>query len=87
VVVLGKVLARGQVTLPRAIRRAAGLQPGDQVIFRATGPGKVELTVLPRLTLEEALERYRIEGPIDDAADREEWQDVAARDVLGSQDG
>ena len=84
---LGKVLPRGQVTLPRAIRRAAGLKPGDQVIFRATGPGRVEMTVLPRLTLAEALERYRIEGPIDDAADREEWQAVAARDVLGAQDG
>jgi hypothetical protein len=36
----------------------------------------------PRLA--EALDRFRIEVPIDDAADREQWQDVAARDVLGA---
>jgi hypothetical protein len=53
-------------------------------MFRTTAPGKVEITALPRLTLEEALERYRIEGPIDEAADREAWQAVAAEDVLGS---
>ena len=85
-VTLGKILARGQVTLPRAIRRAAGLKPGEAVMFRATAPGKVEITVLPRLRLAEALERYRIEGPIDDAADRAEWQAIAASDVLGAED-
>jgi AbrB family looped-hinge helix DNA binding protein len=86
-VVLGKVLPRGQVTLPRAIRQAAGLKPGDHVMFRATGPGKVEMTVLPRLTLAEALERYRIERPIDDGVDRDHWQAVAASEVLGARDG
>jgi hypothetical protein len=30
------------------------------------------------------LERYRIEEPIDDVADREQWQDIAARDVFGA---
>jgi hypothetical protein len=35
------------------------------------------------MTLAEALERYRIEGPIDEAHDREQWQDVAAKDVIG----
>ena len=82
--VLGKVLPRGQVTLPKDIRRAAGLKPGDSVMFRTTAPGKVEITVLPRLTLDEALERYRIEGPIDEPADRAAWQAVAAEDVLGA---
>lgn len=84
---LGKVQARGQVTLPSAIRRAVGLKPGDAVLFEAIGPRTVQLRALPRLTLAEALQRFRIEGPIDDAADREEWQDTAARDVLGSRDG
>ena len=82
----GKVLARGQVTLPRDVRRAAQIQPGDAVTFRVVRPGTVELTALPRLTLAEALERYRIEGPIDEAADRERWQARAAKDVFGAQD-
>jgi AbrB family looped-hinge helix DNA binding protein len=81
---LSKVQARGQVTLPRAIRRAAGLKPGDVVLFQATGPRTVQLKVLPRLSLAEALARYRVERPIDDAVDRKAWQDAAAGDVLGS---
>ena len=80
---LAKVLARGQVTVPRTIRKAAGLKSGDIVAFEVTGPGRVELRALPRLTLAEALARYRIEGPVDDALDRQAWQQSAAEDVLG----
>jgi bifunctional DNA-binding transcriptional regulator/antitoxin component of YhaV-PrlF toxin-antitoxin module len=85
-VVVGRILARGQVTLPRAIRRATGLKPGDVVTFKATAPDTVEVKVVPRLTLAEMLDLYRIEGPIDEAADREAWQAVAAKDVLGARD-
>ena len=46
VTALGKMQARGQVTIPRAIRKAAGVNPGDTVTLAATGAGKVELTVL-----------------------------------------
>jgi hypothetical protein len=35
------------------------------------------------MTFAEAFERYRVEGPIDEAVDREAWHDVAARDVMG----
>lgn len=84
---LGKVLARGQITLPREVRRAAQIQPGDAVTFRVIGPGTLEIRVLPRLRLAEALKRYRIDTPVDDAADRQEWQAAAAEDVLGSRDG
>jgi bifunctional DNA-binding transcriptional regulator/antitoxin component of YhaV-PrlF toxin-antitoxin module len=79
-----KIPPRGQLSVPPAIRQAAGLKCGDLVTFRATGPGKIEITVVPTLTLAEMLERYRIEGPIDEAADREVWQAVAAKDVLGA---
>ena len=80
---LGKVQSRGQVTLPRAVRQAAGVKPGDTVIVRATGPGKVEIEALPRMTLAEMIEKYRIEGPIDEAADREKWEELAAKDIFG----
>jgi AbrB family looped-hinge helix DNA binding protein len=85
--VLGKVLARGQITLPREIRRAADLKPGDRVSFRVTKEGAVEIRSLPRLTLNEALERYRIEEPIDWDGYREAWQDEAVKDVFGKQRG
>lgn len=83
---LGKVLARGQVTLPRQIRRAAGFEPGDVVSFQLTEQGAIEIRALPRLRLSEALARYRIEGPIEDAADRVRWQAEAAEAVLGGRD-
>jgi AbrB family looped-hinge helix DNA binding protein len=80
---VGRVQQRGQITLPRAIREALGVQPGNLVMFRATAPHTVEMRVLPTLTLAEMFERYRIEGPIDEASDREQWQAEAAKDVFG----
>lgn len=78
----GKVLSRGQVTLPREVRRAAGLQTGDIVTFEVTAPGTITIRALPHLRLSEALDRYYIDGPIDETADRAAWQATAARDVL-----
>lgn len=83
---LGKILARGQVTLPRQVRRAAGLEPGDVVSFQVAEDGTVEIRALPRLRLSEALTRYRIEGPVEDPADRARWQVRAAEDALGGRD-
>jgi bifunctional DNA-binding transcriptional regulator/antitoxin component of YhaV-PrlF toxin-antitoxin module len=83
---LGKVQAGGEVILPTDIRRDVGIRPGDTVLFRQTGPSTVELEVLPRLSLAEIIERYRVDQPYDDAAIREEWQEAAARELLGSRD-
>jgi antitoxin PrlF len=84
--VLGRILPRGQVTLPRDVRRAAGLAPGDAVMFRVVGEGKVEIQALPKLTLEEALERFRIEGDWEEDYKRGGWQDDAVKDIFGSSD-
>ena len=62
---LAKVLGRGQVTLPRAVRGAAGVRPGDTVLVRVTGPGTITLEVLPRTTLAESLARYAVAEPVD----------------------
>jgi len=83
--VLGKVLACGQVTLPGAVRRAAGIQADDVVAFEVTGPGMVEIRRLPRLTMAEAIERYRIDVPVELPADRAGWEAGAAADVLGQE--
>jgi AbrB family looped-hinge helix DNA binding protein len=79
---IARVQARGQVTLPKEVREAAGVEPGDAVIVEATGRGRVELRVVPRLTLAETFERYRIDGPIDLAAERRQWEAEAADRVL-----
>ncbi len=65
---MGKVLARGQITLPREIRKAAQIRPGDTVSIRAIAQGKVEVEVLTRLTLQDLLELYPIESPVDEEA-------------------
>lgn len=77
-----KVQSRGQITLPRSVRQRAGVQPGDTVTLTVAGPGKVELNVLPRLSLAETFERWRIEGPINWADDREQWEAEAAEEVI-----
>ena len=84
---MGKVLARGQITLPREIRKAAQIRPGDTVSIRAIAPGKVEVEVLTRLTLKDLLELYPIAGPIDEDAARKEWQARAAGEVMGMRHG
>ena len=79
---IARIQARGQVTLPKEVREAAGVEPGDAVIVEATGRGTVELRVVPRMTLAETFERYRIEGRVDLAADRARWEAEAADRVL-----
>ena len=85
-VALGKVQARGQVTVPSEIRHAVGIEPGDTLLLRATGPTTVEVEVLPRMTFQEFLDRYHVDAPYDDAAIREARQEDAAREIFGSVD-
>jgi AbrB family looped-hinge helix DNA binding protein len=62
---LAWVLPRGQITIPREIREAVGLESGDTVQVRVSGPDTIQITVLPRRTLDEWIERYRITEPMD----------------------
>jgi AbrB family looped-hinge helix DNA binding protein len=80
---LVKVLARGQVTLPREVRRRAGIKPGDSLYVEVIGPGRVQITALPKLGPRELRDRYPIEMPVDEAADRAAWESAAAADALG----
>ena len=38
---MSTMTVKGQVTIPKAVREAAGLKPGDKVDFRATASGGV----------------------------------------------
>ena len=79
---ISKVMTRGQITIPARIRRRAGIRAGDSVTLEVVGPGRVTLCVLPRMSLAEALDRYRLDGPVVDHDDRARWQNEAAAKVL-----
>ena len=76
-----KVTARGQVTVPKRIRDALGIQDGDQVVFRVEG-GQALLTRTP----EGFDPAEMVEAPT--AQCNAEWDDVvcttrAARAAMG----
>lgn len=80
---VARILARGQVTLPREVRRKAGIKPGDMLNIEVLGPGLLRFSALPVVSPRELRERYPIEVPVDEEADRAGWQETAATDVLG----
>jgi antitoxin PrlF len=41
IAMVGKVTAEGRITLPKAVREAAGIRPGDRVSIRARAEGGV----------------------------------------------
>lgn len=61
-----KLLQRGQLTLPKAIRDEAGVAEGDDLVVYVTGKGRVVLEALPRTGgLEELIGTARPVKPLD----------------------
>ena len=83
---VGRVQADGQIALPTEVRQAVGIKPGDLLSVNVTERGTVEIRRLSPLRLADLLDRYHIDELIDDAKAREEWQDIAAREVFGADD-
>jgi AbrB family looped-hinge helix DNA binding protein len=79
---IGTVQSRGQVTLPKEVREAANIEPGDRVTFRVVGPSKIEITSFKVKPLEYFWERYSIDEPYDEDAIREDAEDEAAKWVF-----
>jgi AbrB family looped-hinge helix DNA binding protein len=71
---IARVSARGQLTLPRDVRKLAGIKPGDSVDVQVLGRRHVRVVLLPKLTPRELGDRYPIDIEIDEANDREAWQ-------------
>jgi bifunctional DNA-binding transcriptional regulator/antitoxin component of YhaV-PrlF toxin-antitoxin module len=40
---MSRLSRKNQITIPVAALREAGLMPGDEVVIRAIGPGRVEV--------------------------------------------
>ena len=43
-----KLQSRGRLTLPSDVRKALGVEPGDQVEFHGTKPGRLEVKAARR---------------------------------------
>jgi AbrB family looped-hinge helix DNA binding protein len=54
-----KVSSRGRLTVPREVRRALGIGPGDKVAFEITESGIVVQPVRPRSVFHEFAGRSR----------------------------
>jgi AbrB family looped-hinge helix DNA binding protein len=52
------VQSRGQVTLPKRMRRAMNLEPGDTVIAVPDGDGTYRLEPLKRMSMDEIFARW-----------------------------
>jgi AbrB family looped-hinge helix DNA binding protein len=62
-----RVTVKGQVTIPKSVREAAGIRPGDTVEFTVDAAGRVLLQHEAsdrRRRLQEVLDRIRRDPPI-----------------------
>ena len=79
---LQRVQGRGQVTITRELRERGQIKPGDLVHVRVVEPGRLELTRVDAMPLEELWRQFRIPGPVDFERDRRDWETEAARQAL-----
>jgi AbrB family looped-hinge helix DNA binding protein len=82
---IARVQPRGQVTIPKRIREACGIEPGSDLIFIQTGPHTFQCYKLPDpRPLLETIERLTVPGTAPDMRElREQIGDDIAREVLG----
>lgn len=48
---IAKITAKGQTTIPREIRRALAVEPGDLIEWEVTGKGRAEVHRVPPVDL------------------------------------
>ena len=72
---------RGRLVLPAALRRASGLEEGQEVVAVVDGDGRIVISTADRLMdqLREACARM---GQRDAASDLEGWRDESEADRL-----
>lgn len=79
-VAIVKVLQRGQLTLPKAIRDRVGLEEGDDLLVYVNGEGQIVLNPLPRpRSLRELGDLIKLDQPVDPTAARREVRADRAR--------
>ena len=85
---LARVQARGQVTLPREVRKWLAIKPKDLLAFELNPDGHVRLSVVPFISATELFARYPGDGQaVDMAALRREAEEAAAEAFMHTPDG
>jgi AbrB family looped-hinge helix DNA binding protein len=79
---LAVVQSRGQVTLPKELREAADIRPGDRVLFDKQSDGTIAMTVIRPIPIEEIFARFADVGSIDVERLRAEVEADAAAAIL-----
>ncbi|MBX3070531.1 MAG: AbrB/MazE/SpoVT family DNA-binding domain-containing protein [Thermomicrobiales bacterium] len=70
--------SRGQLTIPKDVREAVHVRPGDTLFCYVDGPSTIRLEVRPRLTWREILDQYSSDESLDVERIRREAQEGAA---------
>jgi AbrB family looped-hinge helix DNA binding protein len=82
----GRISAKGQVTLPIAVRRALGLAPRDKVAFDVRD-GEVRVRRIPNDVLKIAgMFRDRVPGPVLPEVEKQAASIAVAEEVIASLD-
>jgi AbrB family looped-hinge helix DNA binding protein len=67
--------SKTEITVPKSIRRKAGLKPGDRVEFKVSGK---TITIVPKLTADEIQDEREIRDPKVRALIRKSYEDFLA---------
>jgi len=74
---VSRIGPKGQVVLPKSVREALGVTPGDRVVFSLEG-GRVVLLSVPARTAAELRGILRVERPVDLKEARRAYQEHLA---------
>lgn len=77
-----KADSRYRITIPDEARRQMGIQPGDLIIVRSTGPGTVEIKSMSRMTFQDSLELFHSDEAVDMEQLRRDLEEDLIADAL-----
>ncbi len=75
---VARVTSKGQITLPKAIREALGIEQGDLLIFAPRQEGSVELRRLPGRTLTQLYGTLAVSRSVPHARERATYRRALA---------
>jgi AbrB family looped-hinge helix DNA binding protein len=75
--------SKAEITVPKSVRRKAGIKPGDRLEFKVSGQA---ITILPKRTAEELEDYLELKDPAVREAISESNADIAAGRIKPAED-